>query len=760
MEIVSRKKIVSLTSQECAHLCCGCDTWHTNRIDRVGIPALMLCDGPNGLRKQETHCDHLGANGSLPATCFPTMGAAAAAWDAELMYELGRAIGEECRAMDVSVLLGPAINIRRGPLGGRNFEYLAEDPCLCGALATAYVNGVQSTGTGAALKHFAVNNQETNRMSLNAEIDERTLREIYLPGFEMCIKGAQPWMVMCAYNKVNGISCCDNHWLLTELLRNEWGFKGAVVSDWGAVNYRADGVRAGLDLEMPGSFGNGEKSICHALENGMLSEACLRQSSERILSLVEKCSSAKAADDTDLFVRNHALAQRAAEESIVLLKNGGNLLPLNHRHSIAVIGAYAEAPLYQGGGSSRLCPTRLDSPLEELKKLAGNDTRILYAEGYQTDPEDDGFFVLGEHFASVTNIPDKTRIREAADTAAQAETAVVFAGLPGSYQCESFDRVDLHLPKGQEALIRAVSAANPNTVVVLLCGSPVEMPWLRHVCSVVYCGFAGQGVGQAVARILWGAVCPSGKLTESFPVKIQDTPCFLDFPGGHDTVSYREGVFVGYRYYDAKQISPLFPFGHGLSYTSFRYENMRITVPASTDDVLDVSVEVRNIGSAAGREIVQLYVGSPARAVVRPQKELKAFAKTKLLLPGESEELYFTLDQRAFAYYDTEKHSWRCENGTHHILLGSSSRDIRCKKTIDLVLSDEAPTYDWNSILSELRKNPIASAFLDKHMKSSEENLRAFFENSPLKVSVNMGDLLSLEDAETLLDMLNKGEQL
>ncbi|MGO4546250.1 beta-glucosidase [Paenibacillus sp. 2TAB23] len=682
------KKLISLmTLEEKAGMCSGQDFWRLKGIERLGIPSIMVTDGPHGLRKQKEGADHLGFLDSVPATCFPSAAGVASSWDRELIEKMGQALGEECQAEDVAVLLGPGANIKRSPLCGRNFEYFSEDPFLSSEMAAQHIRGVQSQGVGTSLKHFAANNQEHRRMTSDSVIDERTLREIYLASFEGAVKKSQPWTVMCAYNKVNGTFASENDYLLTDILKNEWGHEGFVVSDWGAVNERADGLSAGLELEMPPS-GGGDRKIVEAFRAGKLPEEKLDRSVERILRIIFKAVDSKkpnASYDPEV---HHRLARVVARESMVLLKNQGGFLPLVKGGSIAVIGALAAKPRYQGGGSSHIKPTKLEDIREEIAKSAGGGAQVSYAQGYDLD----------------TDASDVKLVEEAVRAAAQADVVVLFAGLPDRYESEGYDRTHLRLPENQVDLIQSVAAAQPNLVVVLSNGAPVEMSWIGSAKAVLEAYLGGQALGGAIADLLFGDANPCGKLAETFPQRLEDNPSYLFYFGEGDRVEYREGIFVGYRYYDTKKVEPLFPFGHGLSYTTFAYSDLSIAKKEIRDDeTLDVEVKVKNTGNRAGKEIVQLYVRDVESKVIRPVKELKGFAKVELA-PGEQKNVTIRLDKRSFAFYDVERKDWRVETGEFEILIGKSSRDI--------VLSDTVRVESTTPVRSKANRNSTVGDLL------------------------------------------------
>ncbi len=663
------KELVSqMTLEEKAGMCSGLDFWHLKSVDRLGIPSVMVSDGPHGLRKQDDKADHLGINESIKAVCFPPAVLSACSFDRDLLRELGDTVGKEAQATDVSVVLGPAVNIKRSPLCGRNFEYYSEDPYLAGESAAAFIDGVQSHHVGTSIKHFAANNQELNRMSCSSEVDERTLREIYLPAFETAVNKSQPYTVMCSYNKINGTYSSENPWLLTEVLRDEWGFEGYVMSDWGAVNERVPGLKAGLDLEMPASGGLTDREIVAAVQDGSLDESVLDQAVERILRITFTWLDNREEQDFTLEA-DHETARRIAEESMVLLKNE-NILPLTPSENVVFIGGFAKKPRYQGGGSSHINSFRVDSAIDAVRGIA----EVSYVEG----------------FSSSKDIYDEKLAAEAVEAAKKADKAVIFAGLPDSFESEGYDRSHMRLPECQDRLIREIAEVQPNTIVVLHNGSPVEMPWKDDVKGLLEAYLGGQAGGSAVVNILYGKVNPSGKLAETLPLKLSDNPSYLNF-AEREKVNYSEGVFVGYRYYDAKEMEVAFPFGHGLSYTTFKYSNLKLDRTEMTDqDTLTVSVDVTNTGSRAGKEVVQLYVSDRTGSVRRPLKELKGYEKVSLE-PGETKTVTMTLDKRSFAWYSTELHDWYAASGEYEILIGASSRDIRLTEEIRLDSTQKLP---------------------------------------------------------------------
>lgn len=664
--------IESLTLEEKASLCSGRDFWNLRGVEGKGVPSIMVTDGPHGLRKQEGSADHVGLGQSVPATCFPTASALASSWDTELLTRVGAALGEECRQEKVAVLLGPGVNIKRSPLCGRNFEYFSEDPFLSGKLGAALIRGVESQGIGTSLKHFAVNNQERRRMTIDARVDQRTLRELYLPGFEIAVKEGNPRTVMCAYNRLNGTYCSENTTLLTDILKKEWGFPGLVVTDWGAVNDRVEGLKAGLDLEMPGSGGMNDRLIAEAVREGTLDEKVLDEALERILGVVLETASTVAEDFVCDPEEHHRLARRAAAESAVLLKNN-ELLPLKTDLKIAVIGAFAQKPRYQGSGSSLVNPRKLDTPWDSIRERCGPGAAVSYAAGY--DPE--------------TEKEDPALVAEAVETARGADAVLIFAGLPDICESEGFDRIHLEMPAGHNRLIEAVAAANPQTAVILSNGAPVLMPWLHKVKAVLEGYLGGQAWGSAVTDIIFGDVNPSGKLAETFPLGLEQVPASPNFPGGSASVAYAETIYVGYRYFDTVKEEVLFPFGHGLSYTSFDYSGLSVT---PNKDGFDVALRITNTGKVRGKETAQVYLSHEKSILFRPEKELKGFAKVDLG-PGEACEVRVTLDRRAFAAWDPGKPGWVVESGTWKILVGASSRDIRLQD--EVTITDGEPLSAW-----------------------------------------------------------------
>jgi len=684
MEYMSeaRRLVGQMTLEEKASLCSGLDFWHLKGVERLGLHPVMVTDGPHGLRKQKAEADHLGINESVPATCFPPACSTANSFDPGLMREIGEAIGEECLQEQVAVVLGPGVNIKRSPLCGRNFEYISEDPFLAGKMAAGLVGGVQSKGVGVSVKHYAVNNQETRRMSINAVVDSRALREIYLRVYEIIVREAKPWTLMCSYNLVNGTYASDSEFLLKKMLRDEWNFEGLVMTDWGACNDRVQGVRAGLDLEMPSSGGTNDRRIAAAVKDGSLSEEDLDRVAANVTALILKSQEAAqpgfrySADD------HHSLARRAAAESCVLLKNERDILPLKEGTRAAVIGALAKTPRYQGSGSSKICPTRLDCAFDALTE-AGFE--LSYADGYSLKPGAQA---------------DELMIREACDIAKDCDVALVFAGLPDEYESEGFDRESLDMPDAHNRLIERVSKANPNTVVVLQLGAPVTLPWSDRVSGILAAYLGGQAGGSGGADVLTGRVCPSGKLAESWPLALIDTPCHRYFPGASKSVEYRESIFVGYRYYDRVGRKVAYPFGYGLSYAKFLYEDL--DVKPLEDGGFDVTFSITNTGAVRAAEIAQVYVGLPGSALFRPLRELKGFSKV-LLEPGERADVTVRLGKDEFRVWGNDEQRWLVEDGRYRIEIGASSRDIRLKTDVEVKgdgkpgdsLQAKAPVY-WN----------------------------------------------------------------
>ncbi len=750
-EIVGR-----MTLEEKAGMCSGADFWHTKAVERLGIPAVMVSDGPYGLRKQDLKADHLGVNESIKAVCFPAGCLTTCSFDRSLLREEGETLGDECQAEDVSVILGPAVNMKRSPLCGRNFEYLSEDPYLAGQAAAAYTKGVESKNIGVSVKHFAANNQEYRRMSVSAEADERTLREIYLAAFEAVVREAKPDTLMCSYNRINGVYSCENKWLLTDVLRKDWGFGGYVMTDWGAMDDRVEALKAGLELEMPSSGGVTDKQIVQAVKDGKLDEKILDTAVGRILSIVFKFIDGRLPGNFDK-EKHHELAAKIAENSMVLLKNDGNILPLSEKDAadILFIGEFAKEPRFEGGGSSHINCTKITSALDAAKALGLN---VKYVQGYDLREKD-----------------DEKLLKEAVTAAGKAKKAVIFAGLPDAYESEGYDRKDMKMPANQNKLIQAVAEVQPHTVVVLHNGSPVEMPWVNNVQGILESYLGGEAVGTAQINLLFGRTNPSGKLAETFPLRLEDTPCYIDFPGNGHTVEYNEGVFIGYRYYDKKHMDVLFPFGFGLSYTTFEYSDLRLSRKDMNDsDTVDVTFTVKNTGKTAGAEVAELYVADKTDSAIRPEKELKNFGKI-FLEPGESKDITLTLDKRSFAWYNTGIHDWYAATGDYDILVGSSSRDIRLAGTVHVSSTAKSSfRVNRNTVIEEINRNPVTAEIckplLEKVRQGfgggatqsetindaiNNDMMQAMLDNLPLHAVRSFGGMTE-EELDELVDKMNK----
>ncbi|WP_061963041.1 glycoside hydrolase family 3 C-terminal domain-containing protein [Demequina aurantiaca] len=679
----AQQVVAKLSTADKIRVVSGKDFWTTEAINASGsreaVPSVMLTDGPHGLRKQQGDTDHVGLADSVPATCFPPAVTLGATWDPTLLEEVGGALGRESRAENVAVLLGPGLNMKRHPAGGRVFEYVSEDPFLAGKMSAGLVRGIQSEGVGACLKHYAVNNQESNRMSVDAVVDERTLRELYLTGFEIAVKESDPWTIMCSYNQVNGTHAGENKRLMTDILRDEWGFTGLAMTDWLATYDRPQAIAAGLDLEMPGSHGLWDGAVEAALKDGSLAMADLDAAATNVVRLAlrsvehDGLDPATASADAGVdFESHHAIARRAAAAGTVLMTNNG-ILPLSPKGRIAVVGAFAESPRYQGGGSSHVNPTQLDSALDAIREALAQDTatadvEVTYAAGYDAKSGDTTADLLVQ----------------AANAARDADAVIFVGGLPSSLESEGFDRANLGLPGAHDRLIELLCDTNPNTVVVLQNGGPVNMPWAARPAAIVEAYLGGQAGGSAIADVLLGAAEPGGRLAESFPVSTLDLPAHQNFPGDPGQVEYREGLFVGYRFHDASGIPARFPFGHGLSYTTFDYSDLSTR---KSGDGYTVKVTVTNTGTRAGSEVVQVYVRDIESSVYRPDKELKGFAKVHLAA-GASETVTIELDRRAFAIYDVPSKDWKVEAGEFEIIVAASSTDVRASKKVRIASDD------------------------------------------------------------------------
>lgn len=682
--------IKQMTLEEKAAMCSGEDFWHFKGLERLGLPHIAVSDGPHGLRDQiGGKADHLGINASAPATCFPSAATTACAWDEEIVALMAKAIAAEAKAAGISIVLGPGINMKRSPLCGRNFEYFSEDPFLAGKLSVAYVNAMQEEGIGTSLKHYAVNSQENKRMTISEEVDERTLREIYLPAFEMTVKEAQPWTVMNAYNRLSGEYCGENQWLLTDVLKKEWDYKGIVITDWGAENDIVKGIQNGQHIEMPSSKEVGPSKLIQAVKAGNLDESILDQRVNDIIDIIMRAKETLDKNETIAFSKeeHHALAHKIAAESMVLLKNENQTLPLQKEKSYAIIGEMAVSPRYQGSGSSKINPTSVEDAFTALK---ASGVQCEYAQGYE----------------KTTDKPNDMLISEAQALAKRHDAVILFVGLTESYEAEGFDRTHLRMPKSHLELISKIARVNANLIVVLAGGAPMEMPWIGQAKAVLHSYLGGQATGLAVADLLTGKINPSGKLAETFPLRLEDAPSYRYFNDNPVSALHKEGLYIGYRYYDTAKRNVLFPFGFGLSYTSFKYSGLKVTPKnirsADSLDKVKVSFKIKNTGKVDGAESCQIYVKDNEHTAYRPEKELKGFSKV-FLKSGEETTVEIMLNKRAFAYFNSEMSDWHIENGTFTILVGASSRDIRLQETMkvtlpknEVAISDDAkrlPTY-------------------------------------------------------------------
>lgn len=661
------KNIISkMTLEEKASLCVGKDYWNSENIERLNIPSIKMSDGPHGLRVQRENGDNLGVNKSEVAICYPSSATIANSWDKNVAYKFGKTLGEEAKSENVNIVLGPGVNIKRSPLGGRNFEYFSEDPYLTGIMATQYVKGLQSNNVGACVKHFAVNNQENRRRTVNVVVDERTLREIYLKAFEMIVKEAKPWSVMSAYNKLNGKYCTENEVLLN-ILKKEWNFEGIVITDWGAENDRVKGLVAGNELEMPGDRGNGKEEIIQAVKDGKVSEEYLDEIVDRILNIAFKCEKIEHSYNKK---KHHEIAMELAQESIVLLKNENNILPINKR-KIALIGDMAKNPRYQGAGSSTINPYKVENAYDCFIQ---NEIEVDYAKGYNRIETDE----------------DKELINQAVEVAKNKDVVILFLGLTENYESEGMDRTNLEIPKNQIKLIESIYSVNQNIIVVLSNGAPITMEWKDKAKAIITGYLGGESGAKAMVNCILGKVNPSGKLAETYPIKLEDTPCFNNFPGTEVSVEYKEAIYVGYRYYDKNNIKVLYPFGYGLSYTTFEYSNLNVK-----NNI--VSFKIKNTGKVKGKEIAQVYVSQCNPTIFKPLKELKGFAKVELE-PDEEKEVNITLDDSAFQYYNVQNKKWEIESGEYKILVGKSCESIELECKIHIDSKDEKPEADFPEV--------------------------------------------------------------
>jgi len=728
--------LTELTLEEKASLTSGSSFWYTAPVERLGIPKIMVSDGPHGLRAQPGEGDHLGLGGSLPATCFPTASAVASTWNPDLLRRIGQALAQEARACNLSVILGPGVNMKRSPLCGRNFEYFSEDPFLAGELAVGIVNGIQSREVGTSVKHYAANNQETDRLRVDAQVDERTLREIYLPAFERVVRTEQPWTVMCSYNKVNGQSASENVWLLDTVLRGEFGFEGLVVSDWGAVYHRVPALLAGTDLEMPPAVGRSPEAVVAAVQSGEVPTEVLDARVREVLELVAKGMPVLDLDESFDADAHHTLAREAAAESVVLLKNDG-VLPLPADAKIGVVGEFARKPRFQGAGSSQVNPTHVDALLDELSAVYGE---VAFAAGYG----------LGETGDDAALLADAERV------AASAQTVVMVIGLPGADESEGFDRTHMNLPANQLAALVTVAAANPNVVVVLVNGSTVVLGEVTpHAKALVEAWLGGQAAGGAIADVLTGRVNPSGRLAETIPHRLEDNSSHLNFPGDSQVVRYGEGLFIGYRGYDQAHRDVAFPFGFGLSYTTFTMSDLQVATRGSVSDgtlAATVTVTVTNTGTVPGAEVVQVYVADVESSVARPVRELKGFAKV-FLESDASQSVSIVLDQRAFSFWSTKLRRWVVEAGDFEIGVGPSSRHLPLSETVSIEAPRLAEPLSRDSTLQEWMADPSGRRLIEREVAGGqpaavlEDELINVIGTMPMSTLANFGGMSLDHDA-------------
>lgn len=749
--------VAEMTLEEKVKLLSGADIWQTKAVERLGVPSIWMADGPHGLRRAPAG-DNWGFP-SQPATCFPTASALAASWDTALLYEVGQAIGREAQAQDVQIVLGPGVNLKRSPLGGRNFEYFSEDPLLTGQLAAAYINGVQSEGVGTSLKHFAANNQETQRFVVDARVDERSLRELYLKSFEIAVRESQPWTVMAAYNRLNGIYATQHAWLLSEILRDEWGFDGYVVSDWGAVVDPVAAINAGMDLRMP-TLNPMDDALVLAKIKGAATDAeaidttAIDAAARNLLRVILRADALNRENETFDEDTHHALARKAAGRSVVLLENNG-ILPLQDVKRLTVIGAFAKEPRYQGAGSSRVTPTRLENAWDELSRRAEGQFEISWAAGYESEEIDDAL------------------LQEARQKASEADVALLFVGLPPRFEEEGRDREHMDLPPSHNALVQAVVAAQPQTVVVLSNGSAVALPWADQVAAVVEGWLGGQAGGEAVVDVLFGDVNPSGRLAETFARNLEQTPAFLNFPGDGRVVTYGENIFVGYRYYDTVGVRPHYPFGYGLSYTTFEYSDLKLTTneidtnEINDDGTLTATMKIRNSGDRAGAEVVQLYVADLESSAPRPAKELKAFARVDLE-PGEEKEVSFSVDASDLGFF-SPRQGWIVEPGEHELIVGASSRDLRLREFFTVRATRYIPPgFDRFTTLKEWNDHPRGKAMVAPMLQmifaslgagEDAESARATVLNLPIfKLVTFSGGMFTEQMIENMVRQINSPE--
>lgn len=735
------KELISkMTLEEKASLLSGKDFWSTKSVERLNIDSIILTDGPHGLRMQAVSSDNLNLQTSLKSTCFPTASSSACSFDPSILYEMGKSIAEECKAAGVAVILGPGINIKRSPLCGRNFEYFSEDPFLTGELAKAWVRGAEDNNIATSVKHFACNNQETLRLIIDAIVDERALREIYLSAFETVVKEACPSTVMCAYNKVNGEYASESKYFLNDILREEWGFKGFVVSDWGAVNDRVEALKAGLDLQMPSTGGYDDKKIIEAVEKGELKEDILDKAIERILKISLNVLNKKCFEFDK--VSHHNTARKIAEASAVLLKNDEKILPLKKECSIAVLGEFAQNPRFQGNGSSLINAFEIDTAKKYFKE---KEIKFDYEKGY--DIESDKI--------------DNSLIENAVNISKNKDAVIIFAGITSAYESEGFDRKHMRMPDNHNALIDAVSKVNKNIIVVLSLGSPVEMPWINKVKALINIYLSGEACISAALNIIFGFVNPSGKLAETFPLKLEDTPSFNYFPGGNKAVEYRESIFVGYRYYDKAKKEVLFPFGFGLSYTNFDFSNLSVDYDTVNLENFNVSFEITNTGGFDGAEVAQVYISSPENKIFKAEKELKGFEKV-FIKSKEMKRVSIKMSERSFSFYNIETKSFEIETGTYTIHVGSSSRHLPLSKTIEIANKqfDSSVIKDYRinaKCYYDMTKTPLViedDAFkfiLGRELKRINEKAK-----KPFNLNNNILDIIDIEIGKKFYEKTDK----
>lgn len=728
--------VKNLSLEEKCKFCCGADFWHSYGIDKMNIPSIMLCDGPHGLRKEESDSFVFMNPKVIKSTCFPTATALASTFDEELINRMGKALGEECRREDVAVLLSPGINIKRLPICGRNFEYFSEDPYLSGKMSAALIRGVQSKGVAACLKHFAGNNQEKYRMTINSIIDERALREIYLRGFEIAIKNANPWSVMMAYNRLNGQYCCENKYLMQDILRNEWNYEGCIISDWGGVNDIISSINNGLNLEMPGYKDDYYKVLQKAVENNKLDEKILNQSVTKVIELILRYKEGKKIPYKCNFKDHIDLAEKIAESSAVLLKNDDNILPGNNSQKVGIIGRLAKEPVYQGLGSSHVNANTIDNAYDVF---VHNNCNINYADGYSLENDE----------------IDELLLKKAIEVAKNKDIVYLFIGLPKYYEAEGYDRKNLKLPKSHDNLVYEISRVNKNLVVILQGGSVVEMPWSHIPKGILLTHLSGCRGGNSTVNLLLGNQNPSGKLSETYANTFEDYPSVQFYPGDNNYVEYRESIFIGYRYFDSADINVKYPFGFGLSYTTFEYSNMKIKY--NNDNNMEISVTVTNVGDLEGKEVAQLYVSCLYSKLFRAKQELKGFKKINLK-PKESKEVTFILDEGCFTYYNIQSHQYEVEEGQYGISIGSSSRDIKFSTVVNK-RGNTVKTIDYKAKYQsyyELYKKKLSPTELEFENIYNKELPIINKQIYPFTINSTINDIKSIYGGDLIISVINK----